>query len=74
MYILFKKNVQSQNISEKDYSECMSHIKNNNKIMSNLTKYLFEHHEFLEHKTRFGFDVGQVQRKNREQILISNMQ
>ncbi len=52
MYILFKKNVQCHQIYETEYDETMSKIKNSKKVimMSNLTKYLFDHHEFMEHK------------------------
>ena len=25
--------------------------------MSNLTKYLFDHHEFMEHKIKFGIPI-----------------
>lgn len=32
-------------------------IKKSKKVMSNLTKYLFDHHEFMDHKVKYNIKL-----------------
>jgi hypothetical protein len=75
MYILFKKNIQCHQINEHEFDETLQMIKGSDKIMSNLTKYLFDHHEFMGYKAKHGIEMDkECQRLNKELILMKNLE
>lgn len=50
LFILFKKNVGGSKYNEQDIIEALDVIGEKIGTISNLAKYLFEHHEFAEYR------------------------
>jgi|APSaa5957512535_1039671.scaffolds.fasta_scaffold319206_1 hypothetical protein len=50
-------------------------MKGSSKIMSNLTKYIFDHHEFMDYKAKHGIPMdNESQMLNAELILMKNLE
>ena len=50
-------------------------IKKSKKVMSNLTKYLFDHHEFMDFKARYGIPIEkEVLKQNQESLMMRTIQ